>query len=69
MKKQKQRIQKRRLLVKASEEGMMKAVEYIVIGVIIGISLRLLFLAVAGVMTGSILSKVIKLKFIERRFN
>ena len=60
-------ISKRRLLAKASEEGIMKAVEYILIGIIIGISLEMLFLAIAGVMTGSVFSKVIKLKLIERR--
>ncbi len=67
MEKQKtKKISKRRLLSKATENTIMKAVEYIIIGFLIGISFKMLFLTVVGVMIGSVFSKVIKIKLIER---
>ena len=47
-------IQKTRLFKKALEDGIKKAVEVTLIGVIMGLSLKLLLLTVLGVMGGSL---------------
>jgi hypothetical protein len=59
------KINKKRLFVKALEDGLKKAVELAVIGFTIGISAKLLSLTVLAVFGGSIIAKVIKLTVLE----
>jgi len=63
--KQKKRICKKRLVASATEKSIQKAVEYLLIGFLIGVSVKMLFLIVASVMASSVFSKIIKLKFFE----
>ena len=58
-------INKKKLFVKALEDGIKKASEITIIGLVIGLSLYTLFLTVAGVMSGSLIAKIIKLTLME----
>jgi hypothetical protein len=48
------KIEKKRLFKKALEDGIKKAVELVVIGLVAGLSLKLLMFAVLGVVGGSL---------------
>ena len=51
------KINKKMLFTKALEDGIKKAIEITLVGLIVGLSINTLLLAIAGVMGGSLYCK------------
>ena len=63
MKQQKQRkIDWKRMLKKAAEDGIKKAVELIALGIALGVAYRMIIVAVPAVAVGTVVAKVVKVK-------
>lgn len=66
MKKQTNKINKKRLANQVLEEGIKKAIEITLIGVIAGFSLSTLFLGIVGITGSSLYFTNNKIKFLEK---
>lgn len=55
------KIELKRLLLKAMEDGIKKGVEIALIALVVGASLKLVFTAIPGVMLGAIFAKLVKI--------
>lgn len=65
MAKKEKKISWKRLLVKASEDAIKKAVELTVLALILGTAVKVILVAVPAISLGSILAKLFKLVCLE----
>ncbi|MFH1452064.1 MAG: hypothetical protein ABIF88_02730 [archaeon] len=63
-----QKIDKKRLLLKATEDGLKKAIELVIIGIVIGLSIKLIVITIGSVMFGSVVAKTFKLNLLKGGF-
>lgn len=63
--KQKRKIDRKRLAIRTIEETIAKAIELIILGMAIGLSMKYFTLVIAGVAGGTILAKTAKLTILE----
>ena len=54
------KINKERLIAKAVENGLKKAIEILIIAFVVGASFKIMMVTVPAVMAGSVLAKIIK---------
>ena len=57
-------INKKKLFTKALEHGIQKTIEATIVGLVAGLSLNMLLLAIAGVMGGSLYCKNSKINLV-----
>lgn len=55
----------KKLLVKAAEEAIKKTIELLVLALALGITARLIFVAVPAIIAGSVVAKVTKITLLE----
>lgn len=59
------KIEWKRLLKKAFEDGIKKAIELSIIAIIVGAALKIIMITVPAVTFGSVIAKIIKIKFMD----
>jgi len=65
MKKSNKKIDWNRLLRKAVEDGIKKAIELLILAIVAGAAIKLVIAAVPAVALGAVVAKVIKVKFLD----
>ena len=65
MKKQPKKINWNRLLKKAVEDGIKKAIELLILAIAAGVAIKIIMITVPAVTLGAIVAKIVKIRILD----
>lgn len=60
------KIDWKRMLLKAAEDGIKKAIELTILALLVGVTIKTVLVAVPAVTMGAVIAKTVKIKMLER---